>query len=63
MEELKNILRLNMVMAFQKKSELVLLYLIRTTMHELFMRIGFFLWVRKLEVGLKYEPNGEAECS
>jgi len=63
MEELKNILRLNMVMAFQKKSELVLLYLIRTTMHELFMRIKFFLWVRKLEVGLKNEPKSEAECS
>ena len=39
MEELKNILRLNMVMAFQKKSEHLLLYLIRATMHELFVRI------------------------
>jgi hypothetical protein len=39
MEVPKNILRLNMVIAFQKKSERHLLYLIRATMHDLFVRI------------------------
>jgi len=39
MEVPKNILRLNMIMAFQKKLEQYLLYLIRAKMHGLFVRI------------------------